>query len=67
MNKLIIAILGLAFVFIGITLFVELPPVANNIIYGFMGICSVFFLFIKRKELEITSMFDKKDKDSEKI
>lgn len=63
MNTLKIGILILAFVFLVFTTIVDLPKTVNNIIYGIMGICSLFFIILKRKELQINNMFKKKTKD----
>lgn len=64
MNNLKIGILIVAFLFILITLFVDLPTIMANIIYGIMGIFAIIFLFVKRKDLEIDSMFDKNSDSS---
>lgn len=64
MNNLKIGILIVAFLFILLTLFVDLPTILANIIYGLMGIFAIIFLFVKRKDLEIDSMFDKNSDSS---
>lgn len=64
MNKLKLAILGLAILFLLVTSFLDLPPLLNKILYGFMSVFSILFLFIKRKDLNIDDIFSK-DQDKE--
>ena len=65
MNTLKIAVLGIAFLFLLVTFFFNLPALLNNIIYGIMSIAALFFMFIKRDELKIDSMFDKEENTQE--
>lgn len=61
MNTLKLAVLGIAFLFLLVTFFFNLPALVNNIIYGIMSIGALFFMFIKRDELKIDSMFNKEE------
>ncbi|TCL62470.1 hypothetical protein EV196_11311 [Mariniflexile fucanivorans] len=59
MNNLKIIIIALAFLFVLVTTFLELPPLLHNILYGVMGVFAVFFLIVKRKDLKIEGVFSK--------
>lgn len=63
MNQVKIGILIVAIIFLLLPLFIELPEMLNNILYGLMAFFSILFLLIKRKDLNIDSMFDKDKKD----
>lgn len=64
MNKLKLVVLALAFIFLLITSFVELPALLNKVIYSVMGIFAILFLLLKQKELNLRSIF-RKDSETE--
>lgn len=65
MNSLKISVLVLFLLFLVITTFVELPPLLYKIIYSIMAIYAIFFLFLKRKDLQLDSMFSKDEEETE--
>lgn len=71
MEKKIKIIVFVSFVgFMILSLFITIPTLINNIIYGTMAIIAIFFVITNREQMGLTDMFKKEDEelnDDEKI
>ena len=59
--KIILFIVFVGYIILG--LIITIPAILNNIIYGAMALVSIFFLFTNKKELGLTDIFKKEEKE----
>ena len=59
--KIILFIVFVGYIILG--LIITIPTVLNNIIYGAMAVVSIFFLLTNKKELGLTDIFKKEEKE----
>ena len=59
--KIILFIVFVGYIILG--LIITIPTVVNNVIYGAMAVVSIFFLVTNKKELGLTDIFKKQEKE----
>ena len=59
--KIILFVIFVGYIVLG--LIIKIPSILNNIIYGAMALVSIFFLVTNKKELGLTNIFKKEEKE----
>ena len=59
--KIILFIVFVGYIILG--LIITIPTIVNNLIYGAMALVSLFFLITNKKELGLTDIFKKEEKE----
>ncbi len=59
--KIILFVIFVGYIVLG--LIIKIPSILDNIIYGAMALVSLFFLITNKKELGLTDIFKKEEKE----
>ena len=59
--KIILFVIFVGYILLG--LIIKIPSILNNIIYGAMALVSLFFLITNKKELGLTDIFKREEKE----
>ena len=64
-NKIRIIIFLCLFGFMIVSLFVKIPTLLNNILYGTMAIIALFYILTNREKLGLNDIFKKEEEEEQ--
>lgn len=64
-NRTRIIVFICLFGFMIVSLFVKIPPLLNNILYGTMAIIALFFILTNREKVGLKDIFKKEEEEEQ--